>query len=253
MSNRAAILVLPGITAGQQGPVAAWMSTAGWASAMRRVIGAAWIATPEGLFDPDETRRRGSEPTFASDHVASWRRSVPRVVKTALKDLRQWKRGRDFHVEPDGPWDGQSVAFVWQRHELFQIAGIRLARDLNVPSVLFVPATLVWEAQQWGVRRPGWSGLVEHFGERPALLCADLVACGSQLVAQEACRIGVAESRILVTPTGVDLEAFAVRRERDSVPRSDGGSESTRRSSSVGSAASVDSTRSTWPSRPWRR
>ena len=34
--------------------------------------------------------------------------------------------------------------------------GIDLAAELGVPSVLFVPATHVWEAEQWGTRRPGW-------------------------------------------------------------------------------------------------
>ena len=54
-------------------------------------------------------------------------------------------------IDPSGPWVDTDVAFVWQRHELFQQAGLRLARKLAVPSVLFVPATVVWEAEHWGV------------------------------------------------------------------------------------------------------
>jgi glycosyltransferase involved in cell wall biosynthesis len=38
---------------------------------------------------------------------------------------------------------------------------------------------------------------------------ADLVACGTELVAAEVRRLGTAPERILVTPTGVDVDAFA--------------------------------------------
>ena len=100
------------------------------------------------------------------------------------------------------------VAFVWQRHELFQQAGLRLARKLAVPSVLFVPATVVWEAEQWGVGRPGWGSWLEAAGESPALRSADVVACGTSEVAEQARRLGVPEDRLVVTSSGVDLALF---------------------------------------------
>jgi glycosyltransferase involved in cell wall biosynthesis len=208
MGDRGAILVLPTSTAGAQGPVAAWVSTAGWAAAVQRVVGDAWIVSTDGIVDPQEARRRGSHPALSAGSVSSWRRRVPTPVKTALKDARQWRRAHRFAVDPAGPWQGRDLAFVWQRHELFHLAGLRLARALDVPSVLFVPSTLVWEAEQWGVGRPGWSGWLERHGEAPALRGADLVACGSDRVAQEANRLGVPAGRILVTPTGVDLDLF---------------------------------------------
>jgi len=133
---------------------------------------------------------------------------VPVGAKTALKDLRELRRARAFRVAADGPWRGRDLAFVWQRHELFQTAGLRLASELRVPSVMFVPATLVWQARQWGVRRPGWSRAVEHFGERVPLRGADVVACGTEAVVAEVVRLGVDERRVVVTPTGVDTELF---------------------------------------------
>ena len=51
-----AILVLPTATAGQQGPVGAWVSTAGWATATRRVVGDVWIVTPAGLMSVEDVR-----------------------------------------------------------------------------------------------------------------------------------------------------------------------------------------------------
>jgi glycosyltransferase involved in cell wall biosynthesis len=207
--DRGAVIVLPTTTAGQQGPVASWISTAGWASAAARTLGEAWIVTPNGIVSPADARARGSHMQLASRPPTSWRRRLPTVGKTAVKDVRQWRRARQFAVDPHGPWDDRDVAFVWQRHELFCTAGLALGRALHVPSVLFAPATLVWEAQQWGVARPGWSGWLERTAEAPALCGADLVACGSEVVAEQALRIGVRKDRILVTPTGVDVELFS--------------------------------------------
>jgi glycosyltransferase involved in cell wall biosynthesis len=211
MAKSGAVLVLPNTTVGQQGPVAAWLSTAGWASAMRRVLGDAWIETPEGSVEPDEARLRGSHPQLSGVRASPWRRRVPTVVKTAAKDVRRWRRGRQFRVDPEGPWRAADVRFVWQRHELFHVAGLELARALGCPSVLFVPAPLVWESAQWGVRRPGWGSWLERHGEQPALRGADLIACGSEMVAEWVRHLGVQEDRILITPTGVDLDLFAER------------------------------------------
>ena len=190
MKRSGAVLVLPSTTAGQQGPVAAWLSTAGWASAVRRVLGEAWIVTPEGPVDPDEARWRGSHPRLSGVSASRWRRRVPTLAKTAAKDARWWLRSRQFHIDGDGPWRAADIRFVWQRHELFQVAGLDLARTLGRPSVLFVPAPLVWQSAQWGIRRPGWGGWLERLGEQPALRRDD---------------------RIAITPTGVDLDLFTER------------------------------------------
>ena len=208
-----AVFVLPTLTAGQQGPVAAFVSTAGWANATRRLLGASWIVTPTGVITTDDARRRASETTLASPPASASRsrarQAVPVVVKTAAKDARELMRARAFRVSPAGPWTGNDLAFVWQRHELFHTAGIRLASALGVPSVVFVPATLVWQAREWGVRRPGWSRALEHFGERVPLGSADVVACGTDAVVKEVVGLGVDERRVVVTPTGVDTELFA--------------------------------------------
>ena len=203
-----AVFVLPTLTSGQQGPVAAYVSTAGWAAAAARVVGASWIVTPYGPITPDDARRRASESKLSSPDVASWRRLIPVVAKTAVKDAREYRRARAFRVAPDGPWRGRELAFVWQRHELFQSAGFELASALGVPSVAFVPATLVWQAEEWGVRRPGWSHALERLGERAPLRHADVVACGTDAVVDEVVRIGVDRDRVVVTPTGVDTEIF---------------------------------------------
>jgi glycosyltransferase involved in cell wall biosynthesis len=217
--HRGAIVVVPTVVSGQQGPVAAWVSAAGWATGLRNLLGTVWVVTPEGPMEPDELRRRASAATLTSSSGPRWPSWVPVVANTARKDVREWRRARAFHVDPVGPWRGGDVACVWQRHELFHTAGPRLARELGVPSILFVPAPLVWQAQQWGVRRPGWRRLTEKFGERNPLRSADVVACGSDAVAEEVRRIGVDDDRIVITPTGADLELFRSLPDRDATRR----------------------------------
>jgi glycosyltransferase involved in cell wall biosynthesis len=214
-----AIVVLPTVAAGQQGPVAAWVSAAGWASALRRILGQVWVVTPGGVMEPDELRRRASVETLASGSGSSWQQRVPVVAKTAVKDAREWRRARSFHIDPHGPWRDAEVSCVWQRHELFHSAGARLAEELGVPSIVFVPAPLVWQARQWGVRRPGWSRWIERTGERSPLRRADVVACGSEAVAEQVRRIGVDDRRIVITPTGADPELFRGDPDREATRR----------------------------------
>jgi glycosyltransferase involved in cell wall biosynthesis len=207
------IFVVAGSGTPEQGPVAALLSTAGWASATERVLGRAWVVTPDAVLTPSEARLRGSDPVLGSPERPGVRGRLPTVAKTAAKDVLNWRLRRRFRIDPDGPWSGSDVAFVWQRHDLFHTTGLALARRLGVPSVLFVPAAKVWEAQQWGTARPGWGGWLERRGERPSLLGADVVACGSAVVVEQVRRIGVPEERVLLTPTGVDLDLFAEPRD----------------------------------------
>jgi glycosyltransferase involved in cell wall biosynthesis len=189
--------------------MAALLSTAGWAAAAERVLGRSWVVTPDGVFTPEEARRQGSDPRLSSPTRPTIRRRLPIVVKTAAKDILHWRQSQRFDIDADGPWSGTHIELVWQRHDLFHTAGLDLARRLGAPSVLFVPAAKVWEADGWGTTRPGWGRWLERRGERPALLGADLVACGSELVVEQVLRIGVPHRRVLLTPTGVDLELFA--------------------------------------------
>ena len=202
-----AVFVMPRPASGQTGPVGMWLAVAGWAAASREIWGRCWLVTPEGVLSPEQARAVASRRQQAP--APSWRRFVPRVVKTAAKDVRDWRRAARFAASLDArDWEGHDLAFVWQRHDLFQDAGHRLAQSLSVPLVLSVDAPVVWEARRWGVGRPGWGKLVEKVGEDPLLRAADLLACVSDEVAAEVERRGVAPERILVTPNGVDVRVF---------------------------------------------
>lgn len=160
------------------------------------------------MIEPADARSQGTAEHLASRSRSELVKRVPDLAKTAIKDLRQINRARRFRVDPDGPWADGPVDFVWQRHELFHQAGLDLAQALDVPSVLFVPATVIWEAQRWGVRRPGMDRILERIGETPALRRADLLACGTPEVAEQVVRLGADPERIVITPTGVDLDVL---------------------------------------------
>lgn len=214
-----AVFVVAGPSTPQQGPIAALVSTSGWARAAERVLGRSWLVTPHGVTDPLTAARQGSSADLAPPRSARLRRIAPDPAKTLVKDMRQVIAARRFTVTTDPSWSRTPPRFVWQRHELFQTAGLRLARRLGVPSVLFVPAVVVWEAHQWGTQRPGWGRLVERLGEHPALLGADLLACGSDQVAAQVIERGVDPARVIVTPSGVDMGDFQRPVDRDAIRR----------------------------------
>jgi glycosyltransferase involved in cell wall biosynthesis len=59
------------------------------------------------------------------------------------------------------------------------------------------------------VRRPGWSRFVEQRGETQVVTQADIVAAGSERVAEVLGRLGVDERRIVITRTGFDPDIFS--------------------------------------------
>jgi glycosyltransferase involved in cell wall biosynthesis len=204
------LLIMPTDQTKHAGPVSVWITAAGWAAAARKRYGAAWLLTPSGVLTPEEARALASDPTrHRTREKPAWRRHVPLIASTLVKDVRSLVNARRFHGSAlRGPWEHQSPAFVWQHHELFQRGGMTAARRLGCPLVVFVDAPVVWEGKQWGVQRPGWSRLLEAVGERPQLREADVVACVTEEVAEETLRLGADAERVLVTPCSVDTDSF---------------------------------------------
>jgi len=187
-----------------------WTLAAGWGKAVQRRFGHAWVVTLDGVATPDEVLAFADPPPAPNRRPAPKLPAVPMVVRTAAKDLVKayavrTRRQAAAHTE----WSDHDLAFVWQHHDLFQSAGVGIARRHGCPLVSFVDAPLVWEARRWGVKRPGWGHLVERYGERPQLRASDVVACLSDEVAREVVRLGVPRERIVLSPTAVDTDQFA--------------------------------------------
>jgi len=208
-AEHGAVFVMPRPGTEWASAAALWITVAGWASAARALLGGAWVATPSGVVSPEEVLEY-TRPRVASAGPSRKPVRVPEVVRTALKDSRRMHVMRSYRdVGEQAAWRDAELAFVWQHHDLFHRAGAPLARRRGCPLVSYVHAPQVWEAAQWGVRRPGWGTLLERHAERPQLLESDVVAVVSEEVAAEVVRLGVDERRVLVSPMAVDAERFA--------------------------------------------
>ncbi|GIU83246.1 MAG: hypothetical protein KatS3mg008_0021 [Acidimicrobiales bacterium] len=222
--RRGALVVAPSPTVLRAGAV--WVTIANWAEGIRDVLGRVAVALPEGVLTPEQVRSvastlfsgpptgdrvwDGSCAPRALPRQALSRRLagvLPTWVKTAAKDLRAAAQAAGFARRPlpDLEFD---PAFVWQHHDLFQVVGLRWARLLGVPLVVFVDAPQVWEAARWGVSRRGYAHLLERLAERPVLTHADLVLAVSPEVADVLERLGVAGDRMAVAGCRADPRRF---------------------------------------------
>lgn len=208
-SNDNVLFLLPSIPGSATGPASTWIPAAGWAQALTEAGRQAWVVTPLGTLDAEQTFMIATSKRKASLLSFQTRGIFPKLLGTIKKDVRDAFRGFLFrNAGLAGPWENCSFRFIWQRHELFQFCGARAAKHFGVPLVLFVDAPVIWESEKWGVNRPGWGRLIERFVERRALLRADLVCCISEAVADKVRQLGVSSNRILVTPNATDLSRF---------------------------------------------
>ena len=89
------------------------------------------------------------------------RRRLPAVAKTAARDVLQWRRSRRFAIDPQGPWWGHDIAFVWQRHDLFHASGLELPGTSVSPPCCSCPRPRCGRRSS-GAPRPGWGRLLER-------------------------------------------------------------------------------------------
>jgi len=195
------IMVVP--SRSQLAAGAVWVTIANWADAIEAHHGGVEIVTPAGPLTPALARseafggavNRPVGPSPAYGRLTGHLRVLAKDVRSALRAVRFACHERSRRRRP-----GADVPFVWQHHDLFQFAGLLMARRLGSPFVLFVDAPIVWEARRWGVTRPGWGGALERVAERPLLRRADAVLCVSSAVADASIHRGARPERVLVTP-----------------------------------------------------
>ena len=189
---------------------------------------------------PPRVGRRRSPPRS----VPGWQRRVPVVAKTAVKDAARVAAGARVPRRPaSGPWRGHDIACVWQRHELFHTAGPALgARARRAVGGVRARAARVAGAAV-GRAAPGL-GRVDRTGRRARAAARAPMSWRADRKPSPN-RSGASAStadRIVITPTGADLELFRVAsRSRRARAAASG---STTGSSSAGSGASAGSTRS---------
>jgi glycosyltransferase involved in cell wall biosynthesis len=208
--TKVALFIMPRSSNAWRGSEALWITVAGWASAAKHEFGEAWVVTSDRCASPAEVMNYpltgGSEE---AKRVSKFTRLLPTIVVTLMKDIRLWLKSRKhFALHDADRWEGRSVVFVWEHHDIFPGPGKKLADRLKVPFIKYVHAPQVWESAKWAVKRPGWGRMLEKYAEVNSLNQADIVACVSREVSSQLKEIGVDEKRILVSPMAVDPEHF---------------------------------------------
>ncbi|MCI0694735.1 glycosyltransferase family 4 protein [candidate division KSB1 bacterium] len=114
-------------------------------------------------------------------------------------NLALYERARDYLLLCN-------VDFIYERYSLFGFAGIRLARELEVPHILEVNAPLAYEQEK--MRGLETKELARET-ERRIFCESDRVIAVSGRLQEYAVSRGVPESRIHVLPNAVDPQRFA--------------------------------------------
>ena len=96
-------------------------------------------------------------------------------------------------------------AVIYQRHSVFSLAGVALARRLNLPLVLEVNASEVWAREAWSRL---YLGSLARKMERTAFEQADRLVLISEELIPTVRELGGDESRMVVNPNGVDVTRF---------------------------------------------
>ncbi len=106
--------------------------------------------------------------------------------------------------------------FLYERYSLFGVAGLQLARRLEVPLILEVNAPLIEEQQeQRGLSLP----LVATAAQRLVFSGADEVSVVSRWLEEYALAHGAARERVTVIPNGADPDLFRPPRGPSAIRR----------------------------------
>ncbi len=188
---------------------AVWVTIANWAEGFNERYGRAEVIAGQIAYSADQIKAR----CFASSEKRAKRKpsllrqsNMGKLVETMAKDLRWFleaRKGVAIDIERF-----RNAPYVWQHHDLFQTRGLKLAKQLGVPSVLFVDAPYVWESSKWGVSRLGWGWFSKRWGDSLPCRKADLVLVVSEEVKRAVLDLGVDERRVLITPCTVSPARF---------------------------------------------
>lgn len=103
--------------------------------------------------------------------------------------------------------ENKKCQFIYQRCSLNAYAGIKYALEYNIPFVLEYNSSEVWTSKQWGGNKLKFIDFSERV-EKLLLEKSDLITCVSKPLKQQLIEQGVDESKIIVTPNGVDTEKY---------------------------------------------
>ena len=167
---RGAILVLPTVATGQQGPVAALGERGRVGERVAHGSSAtSGSSRPTASMEPDELRRRASAATLAPAAGPRWQRRVPVVAKTAVEGRARVAARPRVSRRP-----GRTVARPRHRVRVAAARAVPHGRHPARPRrsafrrSCSSPRRSCGRRAQWGVRRPGWGRWIERRGRTHA-------------------------------------------------------------------------------------
>lgn len=202
------LFVLPNIAGRSAAIESRLIAAAGLATAMGKKLGGVDMLTPMGLTHPDAVISHGVRETTSPSTPRAMARRLPSSLRSAVGDLRRRRLNQRMHVK-GSEIAGGSYGLVLQLHHRFQDSGLEVARRAGAPFVLRIEALEAREEASWGVRRLGFQGAVERFGELPIVRRADLVASVSDVLDAQLADLGVPIDQRMVLPNGVDTSRFS--------------------------------------------
>ena len=99
------------------------------------------------------------------------------------------------------------LSFIYQRYNLNNYSGVKLAQRLKVPFILEYNGSEIWIQRHWG-KPLKYEKLSERI-ELLNLMAADMIVVVSQPMNDELRRRGIEAEKILVNPNGVDPERYS--------------------------------------------
>lgn len=126
-------------------------------------------------------------------------RNVKDFMSIAVNDI--------FYETINKVMEGKKCQFIYQRCSINAYAGIKYALEYNIPFVLEYNSSEVWTSKQWGGNKLNFIDFSEKV-EKLLLEKSDLITCVSKPLKQQLIEQGVDESKIIVTPNGVDIEKY---------------------------------------------
>ena len=156
----------------------------------------------------DPTHKALLETLRRADDVIGRETRLRQELRNLLYNVSLFEAGLDILRQ-------ERVDAVYERYTLFAAAGLRLARELNVPHLLEVNAPLADEQQR--TRGLELQSLA-HETEYRILRGSDAVLVVSEPLIEFARSCGVPESRLHLVPNGVDPRRFDPARDREPLP-----------------------------------
>ncbi|MGM0933394.1 MAG: glycosyltransferase family 4 protein [Bacteroidota bacterium] len=188
------------------GAEAIWITAAGLATAAEKIVGKALVFTNDKISEPTEVydfpiiKSRSRDFNLMS-------RLIPSFFKVFIHDIIDWRKSQEWGILKKYAFEKEDIAFVLEKHDLFKGVGKRLANRLGVPFISYVHSPVIWEASKWGVKRYAW-GKFLAYNEAKNLKKADLVAVVSEEVKIQVMKMGVPETKIIISPMAVDQSLF---------------------------------------------